>query len=108
MDFPLGYSQIADLSTAKGLGAGSLGAIPAGSAYAVVVAEAQDVRWRDDATDPTGTVGMLLTKGTPFTYDGPLSKIKFIQTAATAKLNIAFYKSSAFARLASSAKRKKR
>jgi hypothetical protein len=103
--FPLGYSQIADLSTAKGLGAGTLGSIPAGAAYALVVAETQDVRWCDDGTTPTGSLGMLLKAGTVLTYDGPLAAIKFIQAAASAKLNISFYKASAFARLKSARKK---
>jgi hypothetical protein len=59
--------------------------------FALIVAETQDVRWRDDGTAPTSTVGMLLKAGVIFQYDGDLSKIKFIETASSAKVNISYY-----------------
>jgi hypothetical protein len=34
---------------------------------------------------------MPLAIGVPLQYDGDLNKIKFIQQAATAKLNISYY-----------------
>lgn len=83
---PLGYSQITSLSSAAGLGT-----IPAGSSYAVIECESQAVRWRDDGTDPTTSVGMSLSAGDTLTYDGSLPKIKFIEVAASAKLNVSFY-----------------
>jgi hypothetical protein len=82
---PKGYQQITALSAAVAL------TPPVGSRIATITAEAQDVRWRDDGTNPTATVGMLLTKGTPFQYTGNLAAIKFIETTASATLNIAYY-----------------
>ena len=49
------------------------------------------MRWRDDGVDPTASVGMLLVAGTPLQYDGDLSRIKFIETTASAKLNVSYY-----------------
>jgi hypothetical protein len=49
------------------------------------------VRWRDDGTAPTASVGMPLAVGVPLQYDGDLTNIKFIETAASAKLNISYY-----------------
>jgi hypothetical protein len=46
------------------------------------------VRYRWDGVDPTAAVGMRLTPGDTLDYDGPLSAIKFIQEAASAKLNV--------------------
>lgn len=91
---PLGYAQVTDLSAVVGLPpVGNPAAIPDGpNVVAVLVAETQDVRWRDDGTDPTATVGMLLKAGTEFVYTGTLSKIKLLQAAATAKLNVSYYR----------------
>ena len=50
------------------------------------------MRWRDDGTDPTTSVGMVLTAaGDPYPFSGDLSKIKFIEASATAVLNVAYY-----------------
>ena len=58
---------------------------------AVVVAQGQAVRWRDDGTDPTSSVGMPLAVGVPLQYDGDLTKIRFIEQTGSAKLNISYY-----------------
>jgi hypothetical protein len=81
----LGYQQITDASTAVGL------TIPTGANFAMIVAEAQAVRWRDDGVDPTTTVGMPLSVGVDFSYDGDLKRIKFIAVVAGAIINIAYY-----------------
>lgn len=85
---PKGYEQITGLNAVKGLNP------PEGALFAVIQAETQDVRWRDDSgDDPTATVGMLLKSGTGYElyYDGDLSALKFIQVAASAKLNVSYY-----------------
>jgi hypothetical protein len=81
----LGYQQITSLSAATTL------TIPAGTDYAIIQPETQAVRWRDDGTDPTASVGMQLPLGGELTYDAQLTRIKFIETAASAKLNISYY-----------------
>lgn len=83
---PLGYQQVTGLTTAKAL------TVPAGASRALIYAEAQNVRWRDDGTDPIATVGMLLLTTTgPLEYKGDLAAIKFIEATATAKLNVVYY-----------------
>lgn len=83
---PLGHAKITDLSAAVGLTA------PDGARLAFLKAETQTVRWRDDGTDPTASVGMqMLTTDPAFIYSGDLSAIKFIQTSASAALSVAFY-----------------
>ena len=88
-----GYQQITSLSAATGLTVPTL--TPAGNnnkpLFALIIAEGQAVRWRDDNTSPTASVGMPLAVGVPLQYDGDLSKIKFIEQAAGAKLNISYY-----------------
>ena len=89
----LGYQQITDLSSAVGLTVPTLA--PDGSnqkpTFALIICETQGVRWRDDGTSPSATVGMPLAAGVPLQYDGDLNKIKFIQQTASAKLNISYY-----------------
>lgn len=89
----LGYQQISDLSGSVNLTVPTLA--PDGSnqrpTFALIVCEGAGVRWRDDDTAPTTSVGMPLAIGVPLQYDGDLTKIKFIQQVATAKLNISYY-----------------
>lgn len=84
---PLGYQQITSLSSAASL------TVPTGARVAKIVAEGTDVRWRDDGTSPTTTVGMLIDISVdPYlTYEGDLSAIEFIETAASATLSVSYY-----------------
>jgi len=49
------------------------------------------VRWRDDGTAPTSTVGISLAPGEKLFYDGNLADIQFIEESASAKLNVSYY-----------------
>ena len=66
------------------------GGPPEDATSALVQAETQAVRYRDDGTDPTGTVGATLASGDSVVLTGDLSSYKFIEQAASAKLNITF------------------
>ncbi len=88
---PLGYCQLTSLSQAATLKSCANG-VPATAQVIIVVPEAQDVRWRDDGTHPTATVGMPVAVGVALVYQGELNAIEFIQQAASAKLNVTFYK----------------
>ena len=88
-----GYQQISTLSSATGLTVPAMApdGLNAKPVFALIVAEGAPVRWRDDGTAPTASVGMPLAVGVPFQYDGDLTKIKFIEQSASAKLNISYY-----------------
>jgi hypothetical protein len=82
----LGYQQITSLTASTAL------TVPAGTQMALVQAESQAVRWRDDGTDPTATVGMILGAGETLEYDSSqLSVVEFIEVTVGAKLNINYY-----------------
>jgi hypothetical protein len=81
----LGYQQISTVSASIGL------TVPAGATLAVITPESQAVRWRDDGTAPTSAIGMPLPISTVLSYDGDLQRIRFIEQAASAKLNISYY-----------------
>lgn len=94
---PVGYAQFTSLAAAVSLATPAAGitladALAAGARLAVIIAETQAVRWRDDGSDPTGSVGMPLATGVQWTYPGNLSAIKFIEQTASAKLNVAYFK----------------
>ena len=88
-----GYQQITSLSSASGLTVPprTTNGLNEKPVFALIVAEGAPVRWRDDDTAPTASVGMPLAVGVPLQYDGDLNKIKFIEQSASAKLNISYY-----------------
>lgn len=82
----LGYEQITSLSSATGL------TVPAGASLALVTPASKSVRWRDDGTNPSSTVGYPLNVGDELQYDAAnLGAIKFIETAASATLDVVYY-----------------
>lgn len=82
---PLGYQQITSLSAATAL------TVPAGARFALIRPETQGIRWRDDGTNPTSTVGMPVDAGDTVFFTGKLSVVKVIETAVSAKLNVSYY-----------------
>lgn len=80
-----GFQAITDLSSAVSL------TVPSQTVKALIIAEGQPVRWRDDGTAPTPTVGMLLPVNTPFLYEGDPKMIKFIGTTSGASLSVSYY-----------------
>lgn len=88
----LGYQQITP-NTATGL------TVPANApdgskqqaTFAIITPEGQNVRWRDDGTAPTASVGMPIYVGTSLLYDGNLTNIKFINMVAGGKINVSYY-----------------
>jgi hypothetical protein len=89
----LGYQQITTVSSAVGLTVPTrdLNGMNCKPAIALIVAEGAAVRWRDDDVDPSASIGMPLAIGVTLQYDGDLGKIKFIEQAASAKINISYY-----------------
>jgi hypothetical protein len=97
---PLGYQQITSFSSATSLTVPN-GGTPTAPTFALINVEGtpgtDTVRWRDDGTAPTTSVGMLVN-GTgssswpPFRYSGDLTAIQFIAAAGSPKLNVAYYR----------------
>jgi hypothetical protein len=89
----MGYQQITSLSSATNLTIPQTtpNGLNAKPVFALIVAEGQAVRWRDDGTSPSASVGMPLAVGIPLQYDGDLTNIKFIEQVGGAKLNISYY-----------------
>lgn len=87
---PKGYQQITVDDTAGGLAL----TVPAGSVRAVCNVEAAALRWRDDGTAPTASLGTLQKADTHFELHGPesLKAFRAIKDDSTnAVLNISYY-----------------
>lgn len=83
---PCGYEQHTSFNSA---------AVPLNvgdASYLLLGAEGSNVRWRDDGTDPTSTVGNLLAAGDDFWYTGDPKLIKAIGVDANSILNVSAYK----------------
>ena len=86
------FQQISSLSTVRALDVPVFGATSKAPNYAIVQAETQNVRYRDDGLPPTAAVGLLLIAGDPPTkFTGNLGLLKFIEATASAKLNVRYY-----------------
>jgi hypothetical protein len=93
----LGFEQIgvaSDLTAAQGLSS-----LPSGRVLALCqCAKAVDsgtkgniaVRWRNDGTAPTADIGQELAPGESILLDCGLTSLKFIGTAANAKVNVTY------------------
>jgi hypothetical protein len=82
---PAGYRKITSLSSAKGVQIGD-------GRVALIQAITQNVRYRDDGTDPTSSEGMVLFAGQSIWYTGNLRAIRFIEETGGAEVNILAYK----------------
>ena len=85
---PYGYQQITVSTSAVGL------TVPAGATRAVLGIEAQPLRYRDDGTDPTTSVGFLVAAGGTMELDSKesLEAFKAIRSSGSdATLNVLYY-----------------
>ena len=86
---PEGYGQATVSNTAI-----ALPAIPSKASYAIVNISTQPVRYRDDGTAPTASVGMPVASGEEFVLVSPLQirNFKVIRSGGTdAELNVVYY-----------------
>lgn len=92
---PAGYQQIsaATLATAQNLTLPTLTVGQAGMqvGYTLIQANGGAIRWRDDGTAPTASVGMLIADGGELTYTGDPTKIKLILSTSTPTADISYY-----------------
>ena len=83
---PKGYEQLTSITSAASL------TVPVGASLAIIQAETQDARFRDDGTDPTASVGMLLKAGeNPLRIVTDLSKVRLINAVAGTIVNVQYY-----------------
>lgn len=88
---PAGYCQLTPLASATLLSSCAIG-IPAGAEVALIVVSTANIRYRDDGTAPTASVGAPVLQGQNISYQGDLRKIQFIAQSGSPVLDIVFYK----------------
>lgn len=89
---PYLFTPVASSQFALGVVTSTALTVPATATQALVCVEGAAVRWADDGTAPTATVGQPLIIGQCKAWSGSLSAIRFIQQAATATINVSYYK----------------
>lgn len=84
---PKGFQQLSAGGTAVAL------TVPSASQMAVVTVEVASIRWRDDGTSPTATVGVFVASAgtTVLCGNSVLNAWKAIATSGTATLGISYY-----------------
>lgn len=82
----LGYTQMTSITAAT-----ALPSVPSGTVEALIVCETANVRWRDDNTSPTASVGMLLQPNTAFPYIGSLPWFKVIAVTGSPSCGVTYY-----------------
>ena len=87
---PLGYCQLT-ASSAAALVSTCTGGIPATSQWATICVETANIRWRDDGTAPTTSVGMPVSSGQCFYYNSKFSALSVIAQSGSPVLDISFY-----------------
>ena len=86
---PLGYLQLTNVAASTQLTADQ---VPDGTRAMLFQAETQPIRYVDDSSTPTATTGMIVPVNSTVWYTGwNMTLVKFIETAASAKVNILFY-----------------
>jgi hypothetical protein len=85
---PLGYQQISAATLAASTGL----TIPAGATIALVQIDTAPVRWRDDGTAPTASIGMQIAAAGSLAFGGAsLFAVRFIAASGSPILNASFY-----------------
>lgn len=87
-----GYCQITSLSGAVALvtASCSTGSVPP-VAFAEICVSGAPIRYRDDGTNPTASIGVPVGAGVCFQYSGNIASLTMIQQSAGAKVDVLFY-----------------
>jgi len=82
---PKGHEQLTSIESPAALSP------PSGARLALIQATGENIRWRDDGTDPTSATGIQLEAGNDFWYVGNLASIRLIEESSGAAVNVAYY-----------------
>lgn len=85
-----GYQQLTSLSATTAANLPSIPSSP-GPGSVLIAVETQAIRWRDDASDPTATVGMPVAAGQTLCYGNEIARFRVISQTAGATVNVTYY-----------------
>lgn len=87
----MGYQQATSLSTST---AGPLPSVPSGPVGSFLLSvENSGIRWRDDGTAPTSTVGQPVSAGSALCYGNDPHAVQVIGQTAGATIDVTYYAS---------------
>ena len=66
--------------------------VPTGATVAEICVETAAVRYRDDGTAATSSLGIPVSVGSCFAYSGPLSALSFTAQSGSPTLDISYYR----------------
>lgn len=84
----LGYQQSTSLSTSAAI---NLPSIPSNAQSVIIDVENAGVRFRDDGTDPTSSVGRPIAAGQSLCYANDPHSIRIIGQTGTPAINVTYY-----------------
>lgn len=65
--------------------------VPTGATIAQICVETAGVRYRDDGTAATASLGIPVSAGTCFAYSGPLSALSFTAQSGSPTIDVSYY-----------------
>lgn len=91
---PMGYEEVAVSSTAIGFTTATIQTATTAASFAYVYVGSNAVRWRDDGTSPTASVGQPASAGERLQVCGKkaVAAIRFIRQSADATIFASFYR----------------
>jgi hypothetical protein len=65
--------------------------VPPGATIAWICVETANVRYRDDGTAATASLGIPVTSGSCFAYAGPLAALSFTAQSGSPTIDVSYY-----------------
>lgn len=84
----LGYQQATSLSTSSAI---NLPSVPSNAQSVTIDVEGSGIRFRDDGTDPTQSIGRPMSAGQSLCYANDPHSIRIIGQTAGATINVTYY-----------------
>jgi hypothetical protein len=84
----LGYQQSTSLSTSAAI---NLPNIPANAGSYLLAVESAGIRWRDDGTDPTSSVGQPVASGQALCYGNDAHAVRIIAQTGSPTIDVTYY-----------------
>jgi len=74
------------------VGANTTLSVPSGATLAEICVEGASVRYRDDRTAATASLGIPVGPGACFSYSGPLASMSFTAQSGSPTIDVSYYK----------------
>lgn len=86
------YVSAGAAQMALAVGANTTLAVPAGATLAEICVEGANVRYRDDGSAASASLGIPISAGSCFPYSGPLASLSFAAQSGSPTIDVSYYK----------------